>query len=149
MIQRYEKPLGPEIKHDDGSDVLNWLREFALAVREENYQNGRKLFAPEVVGFGTSAAQAMGLEQLEQEQWKKVWGFTRNFHFEMEEIHFDLSGELAWVAAPFCSQGRSDSAGWFDRRGRATYILSRRGGKWVCVHSHHSLNPLSPDVKRP
>jgi len=34
----------------------------------------------------------------------------------------------------------------FKRPGRATFILARREGRWVCVHSHVSLQPTQSEA---
>ncbi len=57
--------------------VRQWLESFASAVRDQNYELGRALFAPDVVAFGTSTVMAVGLHELVAEQWEKVWGFIR------------------------------------------------------------------------
>jgi ketosteroid isomerase-like protein len=61
----------------------------------------------------------------------------------MQRIEIQVEGDLAWVAVPWTSQGRTRDGQRFDRHGRATYVLRRRDndGRWVAVHSHHSLNP--------
>jgi ketosteroid isomerase-like protein len=129
--------------------VCQWLESFATAVRNADYQRGRELFADNVVAFCTSAIEVAGLDQLVARQWKNVWEHTRNFQFDLDHLHCGVEAEFAWAAVPFSSQGQSKSHGWFDRHGRATYILQRRDDRWLAIHSHHSLNPNSPDVQRP
>ncbi len=36
------------------------------------------------------------------------------------------------------------TAARFDRPGRATLVFHKAGGKWLCVHSHMSLNKGVP-----
>jgi ketosteroid isomerase-like protein len=122
-------------------EIRRWLEDFSAAVRAKDYACGRKLFADEVVAFGTRATMVFDLDSLTREQWRPIWGVTRGFRFNLEQARIDIEQEIAWIAAPWASQGGNDSQGWYDRSGRATYILRRREGRWLAVHSHHSLDP--------
>jgi len=121
--------------------VRSWLETFATAVRKVDYETGKALFAPDVVGFGTVGVILDGLDILISSQWKKVWGVTTGFHFDMTRLTCGGEGDVAWAALPWFSQGRDRDGQPFDRRGRATYILHKRDGHWLAVHTHHSLDP--------
>jgi ketosteroid isomerase-like protein len=56
-------------------------------------------------------------------------------------MHCGVSGDLAWVAAPWDSQGQDADGAWNDRPGRATIVLERRDGRWLAIHTHMSLYP--------
>jgi ketosteroid isomerase-like protein len=127
--------------HRTESEVLGWLEAFAAAVRDVDYDAGRAMFAPDVVGFGTVGVLLSGLETLMTLQWKRVWGVTSGFCFDLDTATVRTSGDVAWVAVPWASRTGKSDRGPFDRRGRATYILHRREGKWLAVHTHHSLDP--------
>ena len=122
-------------------EIRAWLDAFAAAVRAADYEAGRRLFAGEVAGFGTVAVMFRDLDALVESQWKRVWGVTSGFRFHTEHLACGVEGDHAWVAAPWTSQGRTRDGRTFDRHGRATYVLERRDGRWLAVHSHHSLDP--------
>lgn len=140
-VNRTQDPLSLEI--------VAWLEAFAAAVRAVDYDAGRRLFTPEVVGFGTIGVMLNGIDPLVSEQWKKVWGVTRGFHFHLERLRCSVSADSAWAAVPWTSRGCGPDGAEFDRHGRGTYILQRRIGKWLAVHTHHSLNPEAPEPARP
>jgi ketosteroid isomerase-like protein len=121
--------------------IREWLEEFSDAVRNVDYERGKTMFAEDVVGFGTYASMLEGLDRLVEGQWKNIWGVTREFRFRLEEMHVGVSGDLAWVAAPWDSEGQLSDGTWYDRPGRATIILERRNGKWLAKHTHLSLYP--------
>jgi ketosteroid isomerase-like protein len=124
--------------------VALWLEEFAACVRAVDYDTAREMFDEDVVGFGTFARMLVGRENLIDGQWRNIWGCTRGFRFIDDETRIDVDsmGELAWVAAPWHSQGRDETGHWFDRHGRCTLVLRKRGGgRWLCVHSHYSRRP--------
>jgi ketosteroid isomerase-like protein len=125
----------------DWAAIRAWLETFAAAVRAVDYERGMTLFAPEAVAFGTYAGMLRGLPNLVAGQWRNIWGVTRGFTFRLDELSGGISGELAWVAVPWDSQGRTEAGEWYDRPGRATLILERRSGRWLAVHSHFSLYP--------
>lgn len=126
--------------NDERDQIGSWLEEFAAAVRAVDYERGKTMFAPEVVGFGTYAGMRVGLDALVDGQWRNIWGVTRGFTFRLDELHLGISGDQAWVAAPWDSEGQRDGA-WLDRPGRATIILERRNEQWLAIHTHFSLYP--------
>jgi ketosteroid isomerase-like protein len=127
------------------SEILAWLDRFAAAVRAVDLTAGRAMFAPEVIAFGTVGARLVGREDLVDRQWRQIWPITRGFRYDLERVHCGASGELAWAAAPWTSQGLRDGVA-FDRRGRASFVLRREGDAWLAIHSHHSLDPPAPGM---
>jgi ketosteroid isomerase-like protein len=126
--------------------IRDWLSAFAEAVRSRDLDAGRALFAPDVVAFGTFASAMIGLDELAERQWAYIWNRTRGFTFDFSELHASTEGDFAWAAVPWQSHGIAGDGSTFLRTGRATYILQRRGERWLAVHSHHSLNPASAQV---
>jgi ketosteroid isomerase-like protein len=125
-------------------DALTWLREFEAACRGRNFDAGRLMFAQDAVAFGTWATAVHGLDNIEREQWRKVWPRIRGFTFEPKpEVRTE--GDTAWIAAGWRSEATGPDGRPFPRPGRATFILSRRDGRWLCVHSHVSLQPTQSE----
>ena len=123
------------------AEVRDWLEAFAAAVRSEDYAAGERLFAPDVVGFGTVGVVLSGRETLMESQWRRVWGVTSGFRYDMRQLSVGVDGDTAWLAVPWSSRTGRCGDGPHDRSGRATYVLQRRNGRWLAVHSHHSLDP--------
>jgi ketosteroid isomerase-like protein len=121
--------------------IRQWLQRFAAAVRERDYEGGKTLFAPDVLGFGTYADRRDGLDLLVAGQWQNIWGVTRGFDFDLDEMRCRISGDVAWVAVTWHSQKQRESGDWQSRPGRATFAFEKRAGKWLAVHSHFSLCP--------
>ena len=126
---------------NDEREIRQWLEEFADAVRDVDYELGKTMFGADVVGFGTYASMLVGLEALVEGQWKNIWGVTRGFRFRLDEMHFGVVNDDAWVAVPWDSEGQNPDGSWYERPGRATIILERRDGRWVAIHTHLSLYP--------
>jgi len=118
-----------------------WLKDFSAAVRDRDYDRGRQLFAPNVFAFGTYSSALEGLEALEVDQWHHIWSKTRNFIFHVEDMTSGGNDSLIWIAVLWQSQGQASDGGWFDRHGRASFVLEYREDNWLAIHSHHSLNP--------
>ena len=121
--------------------IRDWLRELQACVRAVDYDRAQKIFAPEVVGFGTYASVVRGVENLRADQWSNIWPTVREFTFRLDELHWGAEGNLAWAACPWDSVGfRADGAP-FPRPGRVTVIFERRDRAWLAVHTHFSLYP--------
>jgi ketosteroid isomerase-like protein len=121
--------------------ALAWLMEMETCVRTVDYERCRKIFADDVVGFGTKAALVVGMERLEREQWRQIWGGIRAFTFMTSNLHCRRSGDMLWLACPWTSERPGGNGAWQARPGRITAILEQRDGIWLAVHTHHSLVP--------
>ena len=126
---------------DSATAVGAWLAEMEACVQAVAYERGRALFAPDVVGLGSRGAMLVGLEALERDQWRHVWGVTRGFTFRRDDLVWGVSGgdDLIWLACPWDSVGFAADGSPVPRPGRMTAVLERRGGRWLAVHTHHSL----------
>lgn len=124
-------------------DIRSWLEAFSAAVRAVDYERGRAMFAPDVVGFGTFATMLVGLDNLVAGQWRHIWGVTRDFAFRLDVLRGGVAGDHAWAAVPWDSRGQNPDGSWYDRPGRATFVFERRDGRWLAVHSHLSLVPTA------
>ena len=124
--------------------VEEWLREFEAACRGRDFASGRRLFAEDAVAFGTWATAVSGLANIEREQWRNVWPRIREFRFEERPVT-RATGDAGWVAAAWSSDATGPDGQPFRRAGRATFVLARRNGRWLCVHSHVSLLPTQSE----
>jgi ketosteroid isomerase-like protein len=125
--------------------VEQWLREFETSCRTRDFASGRRLFAEDAVAFGTWATAVSGLANIEREQWRNVWPRIREFRFEDHPVTA-ATGDAGWVAATWSSDATGPDGQPFRRIGRATFVLGRRAGGWVCVHSHVSLLPTQSET---
>lgn len=122
-----------------------WLREFEAAVRDCNFAAGRTMFAEDAVAFGTWARAVAGLDNIMREQWHNVWPRIRDFRFDAD-ARVRTSGDSAWIAAGWQTQATGPDGRSFTRPGRGTFVLERRAGRWLAVHSHFSLLPSQSDA---
>jgi ketosteroid isomerase-like protein len=124
--------------------AMEWLAEMQACVRTVDFARCRAIFADDVVGFGTKAAIAVGLDSLEREQWRHIWGTIRSFTFVTTELHCARYGEEAiWLGCPWTSEAPAPDGAWRHRPGRITAVLEWRDGQWLAVHTHHSVVPES------
>jgi ketosteroid isomerase-like protein len=86
---------------DARADAVAWLRRFEAACRGRDFAEGRRLFAPDAVAFGTYATAVHGLDNIEREQWRQIWPRINDFRFE-EAPTVTGSGDSAWIAATAC-----------------------------------------------
>jgi ketosteroid isomerase-like protein len=132
-------------KSNDGLEALrDWFGEWNRYVMACDFESARSLFDAAVSGFGTFAAMVHGREALEREQWRNVWPKITGFNFEVDKLHGDIRGEMAWAAVPWSSTGYHQDGSAFDRPGRATVVLKQEAGRWLGVHTHFSLAPGTP-----
>src|SRR6201988_4196081 len=113
---------------DARSAALEWLATFEAACRGQDFEAGRRLFAPDAMAFGTYATAVHGLDNIEREQWRQIRPRTRGFRLD---AHPDGAGagDSAWVAATWASEATGPDGQTFTRHGRATFNLARRDGR--------------------
>jgi ketosteroid isomerase-like protein len=118
-----------------------WLREMEACVRAVDFDQARSIFSPDVVGFGSVSAMLVGLDALERDQWRRVWPMIRGFTFKTSDLRCGQGGDIMWIACAWMSQGQAADGSWRDRPGRMTVVLKHEDGRWIAIHTHHSLAP--------
>ena len=122
-----------------------WLHAFEATVRARDFAGGREMFADDAVAFGTWARTVTGLDNIVREQWQNVWPRIRDFPFDADtQIH--STGDSAWIAGSWLTEVTGPDGRPFTRPGRGTFVLERREGKWLVVHSHFSLLPSQSET---
>jgi ketosteroid isomerase-like protein len=122
-----------------------WLRTFEAAVRARDFDAGRQMFAEDAVAFGTWARAVSGLDNIIREQWQNVWPRIRGFRFD-PDARVRTSGDTAWIASGWQTEATGPDGRPFTRPGRGTFVLERRAGRWLAVHSHFSLLPSQSET---
>ncbi len=129
--------------------VIEWLKAWAKAIRDNDLASGRALFAEDASGFGTITLRTDGLDDLVEGQWSRVWANTTGFDFDWKGLSIRLSpdGLQAGVQTLWTSTGKEKTGEDRDREGRATIILTRNSKEadWKCVHTHFSMWPNCAD----
>lgn len=137
---------------DDRASLREWLRRWGACVAAVDFDSAAALFDPHVVGFGTRAEVAVGLERLMADQWQHVWPSISGFAFDVDDAHLLVSGDgtQAVIATTWTStEPRSDGTFW-PRPGRATIVVRRddETAPWRATHTHFSLVPETPEPGR-
>lgn len=140
----FEQLSSPEVH----AELAAWFDTWDDHVAAVDFVAARALFHPEVVGFGTRMEYVAGLENLEQQQWRAVWGTIADFRFLTERLVSGVSpdGRLAYGIVPWSSTGFDEDGSPFDRPGRATVLFTRASQHepWRAIHTHISLDPGTP-----
>ena len=127
----------------DNNSVKQWIEDFGREVAAVDIDAARLRFVPEVSAFGTHADVVVGRDNLEAEQWRKVWPTIEDFHFVADEIQALISPDrfLAVAVVGWTSIGIAEDGQRFARPGRATVVLRRESVEepWLGIHTHFSL----------
>jgi len=122
-----------------------WLHTFEAVVRTRDFAGGREMFADDAVAFGTWARAVTGLDNIVREQWQNVWPRIRDFRFDAD-AQIRTAGDSAWIAGGWQTEVTGPDGRPFTRPGRGTFVLERRAGRWLAVHSHFSLLPSQSET---
>jgi ketosteroid isomerase-like protein len=128
------------------SEALDWLARWEVLVNKGDIEADWPFFAEYVVAFGSLAPAMYGLDALIARQWSQIWPTIRDFAFDRGTLSVRTVGDgaLVIIAGEYRSLGKDGAGGWYDRAGRATLALEKRDSRYVCVHSHFSMNPGVP-----
>lgn len=129
-------------------ELKNWFDTWAGYVSDVDFEPARALFHPEVVGFGTYMEYVRGLDALEAQQWRSIWGTISDFRFLTDRLICGVAGDgqQAWGIVPWTSTGYNVDGTTFERPGRATVLFVRddQDANWLAIHTHISLSPGTP-----
>jgi ketosteroid isomerase-like protein len=134
---------GAEPSHAS-QEIEEWLARFEAAVRARDFEAGRALFAPDAIAFGTRAEMARGIDDIMAQQWRHVWPHIHDFRLGARVT--TVTDDTGWVATMWQTTRPQPVAFPRTRRGRGTFVLERRDGQWVAVHSHFSMVPEDPQL---
>ena len=123
-------------------EIREWLSRFEATVRVCDFDTARALFAADAIAFGTRAEKAEGLDRIAADQWQHVWPHIRDFRLRDPVVQ--VHGDMAWIATIWETARPERSRA--PRCGRGTFVLERRDGRWLAVHSHFSLVPEDPQL---
>jgi catechol 2,3-dioxygenase-like lactoylglutathione lyase family enzyme/ketosteroid isomerase-like protein len=137
-VSRYAKPAA---QGDEIAPLREWLSAFAARVRAVDYAGGKAMCAPDMLAFGTYAGMVERIEDVMDAQWYKIWPTIKSFSIRTDEARGGISGDTAWVAAPWDSLGTNADGTTYDRPGRLTMVFVKRDGRWFARHTHLSLVP--------
>ena len=130
---------------DDPADaVKQWFALMERYCASVDYDAAERIFAEDVVSFGTTMDIVRGRSLLREGQWESIWGNISNFKMDLDNVHAHGRGNQAWGVVTWTSVGFDGNHQPFYRPGRATVTLERRDGVWLAVHTHFSLYPGTP-----
>lgn len=129
---------------DSRDAVAQWFARLSWCCANVDYASAREIFADDVVSFGTKAEIVAGLDRLVAEQWQGIWPNITDFRIDLATVRSGGAGGIAWGVALWTSTGYDERGQPFHRPGRATVVLEKRDKTWLCIHSHFSLNPGTP-----
>ena len=124
--------------------VKQWFTLMERHCASVDYDGAERIFADDVVSFGTTMDIVSGRRALREGQWESIWGNISNFKMDLDNVHASGSGNQAWGVVTWTSVGFDGNHKPFYRPGRATVMLERREGMWLAVHTHFSLYPGTP-----
>jgi ketosteroid isomerase-like protein len=144
MIMANPKPD----KRQAESEIRNILQRVVNSVHTLDYEAVRDLIPDDGIYYGSVAIMARGYAELKEKQFSKVWPNVDEFKMLPESMHIQCDENIAWAICLFASSTPSPEGPSLSRKGRMTFIFEKRGENWIMVHSHDSLYPVPPGVKK-
>lgn len=128
--------------------ISGWFEQWNRLIGEVDYNRARELFDTDVLGFGTHRRLLRGIDELEKEQWRSIWGRITGFTFDLGSMETGVSddGLTGWGLSLWTSTGYHEDGSTYERPGRVTVLLSRdeSDNPWRAIHTHLSLAPGTP-----
>jgi ketosteroid isomerase-like protein len=129
-------------------EILAWLRQWQALINAGDFAAAEPLFSDDVIAYGSLTPTMAGRDELLRRQWSSVWPRIKDFSFDYESLHTFADEGMGVVTAAtlWQSLGLRADGSWYQRRGRATLVFKREGSRYLCVHSHFSMEPGIPPV---
>jgi ketosteroid isomerase-like protein len=129
-------------------EIVAWLREWQALINSGDLETAKPLFSDDVIAYGSLTPVMTGRADLMERQWSSMWPRIKDFAFSEDTIHIlaDEGMRVVTVATLWRSLGLRRDGSTYERRGRATLVLRREGQRYLCVHSHFSMEPGIPPV---
>ena len=137
-------PTPPITSPNPVEAVRHWFALMGRYCASVDYDAAERIFAEDVVSFGTAMDIVSGRRALREGQWESIWGNITGFEMDLDNVSARGSGDQAWGVVTWTSTGYDADHNPFHRPGRATVTLERRDGNWLAVHTHFSLFPGTP-----
>ncbi|MFT5174594.1 MAG: ketosteroid isomerase-like protein [Gammaproteobacteria bacterium] len=135
---------GPILALSAVDAVTEFFTRLSRDCAKVDFDATEPMFAQDVYSFGTKARVVQGRDRLRAEQWQGIWPNIADFSFDLEQVHGSGNDTMAWGMAPWNSTGFDEQGASYERPGRATVVLERRGEQWQVIHTHFSLVPGTP-----
>jgi len=115
------------------------IKKLTDAYKRRNLEKLMECFAPDadLVLYGTGADEKrIGPEHV-RAQVERDWAQTESIEISFAWKSISAAGTVAWVAADgsFKARAAGQDMGFPVR---ASFVLEKRGGEWLVVHSHFS-----------
>jgi len=129
-------------------EISAWLRQWQALINAGDFAAANPLFSDDVIAYGSLTPVMTGKDDLIRRQWSSMWPRIKDFSFNYETLHTfaDEGMRVVSAATLWQSLGRRSDGSWYQRRGRATLVFRREGPRYLCIHSHFSMEPGIPPV---
>src|SRR5258707_6776277 len=107
---------------EDLALVQKWFRCLSEQVQAVDFAGAHRLFAEDMIAFGTFENFITGRDAVERAQWRNVWPVTSGFRYRMDDIRALVSPDRLFAIgmAVFDSTGNHNDGLPYDRPGRTT-----------------------------
>ena len=135
--------------------VHEWFRRLEHYCNAVDFASPRSIYSDDVVSFGSEKNIGSELAVMRGNiiwtsfaklvnQWNHVWPNIHDFKIDMDSVRAGGNYFFAWGAAIWASTGFDKSGAPFERPGRISLVLGKRGSAWYAIHTHNSLVPGIP-----
>jgi len=122
------------------SEVMHVLNKSAEAFRNKNLEELMRFYAPDpdVVVIGSDAGEEkVGISEIKA-LYQRLFDEHEELSFELGWTMVSKAGTVAWVAADDTIRVKTGDQ-VTTGQGRMTFVLEKRGDKWLILQLHHSV----------
>lgn len=116
------------------------IKKLAEAYKVRSLKDFMECFVPDedVVIIGTgSDEKRIGTDQI-RAQVERDWAQTESLEISVDWKSISAAGAVAWAAVEGAFKVRAGGQAWV-LPARGSFVLEKRGGKWLIVHLHFSM----------
>jgi ketosteroid isomerase-like protein len=124
----------------EATEIKTTLTAMWDAIEKGELDRYASYLHPSFTSFGETDVYLAEGKDAEIENYREYLTRAKNIHTEMHQPAVTIRGDVAWITYYWTDSGSVEGK-HFSSRGKSTRIFVREGGKWLCIHAHHTSVP--------
>ncbi len=121
----------------DATEIKTTLTAMWDAIEKGDLERYASYLHPAFTSFGETDVYLAEGKEAEVANYREYLERAKNIHTDMHQPAVTIRGDVGWITYYWTDAGTVEGK-HFSSRGKSTRIFVREGGRWLCIHAHHT-----------